>query len=166
MSSSERLSRFIVHRELRVLDWVQTGKAHSEARCEKVSKGEVCPRCAEFSCSVYDRRWVKIKDAPIRNTSIKLLIRKCRFYCKKGKKPFTEPVEGILPRKRTTQRLQRAVTNARQKYSCLKDVRKDFRCSTSYIYRAFYSQLKIETGRKLNYAWPKTIGIDEHFFTR
>lgn len=166
MSSVERLSRFIVHRELKILDWVQTGKAHSEARCEKISKGEVCPRCASFSASIYDRRWVKIKDAPIRNTSIKLIIRKRRFYCKQCRKPFTEPVPGVLPRKRTTQRLQRAVTNACQKYSSLKDVRRDFRCSNSYIYRAFYSQLKIETKRKINYPWPKTIGIDEHFFTR
>jgi transposase len=166
MPSVERLSRFIVHRELKILDWVQTGKAHSEARCEKVSKGEVCPRCASFSSSIYDRRWVKIKDAPIRNCSVALIIRKRRFYCKTCRKPFTEPVPGVMPRKRTTQRLQRAVTNACQKYSSLKDVRRDFRCSNSYIYRAFYSQLKIETKRKINYPWPKTIGIDEHFFTR
>ena len=166
MSSIERLSRFIVHRELRVLDWVQAGTAYSEARCEKVSKGEVCPKCACYSESVYDRRWVRIKDAPIRNTSVRLIIRKRRFYCHSCRKPFTEPVPGVLPGKRTTQRLQRAVTNACRKYSCLKDVRKDFRCSNSYIYKAYYSQLKIETKRKVNYPWPKTIGIDEHFFTR
>lgn len=166
MSSIGRLSRFIVHKELRILDWYQSGKAHSEARCEKVSKGEVCTRCARYSTSVYDRRWVKVKDAPIRNTSIKLIIRKRRFYCKTCRKPFTEPVPGVLPRKRTTQRLQRAVTNACQKYSSLKDVRKDYRCSNSYIYKAFYTQLRIEEKRKLNYPWPKTIGIDEHFFTR
>ena len=34
MPSIERLSRFIVHSELKILDWVQTGKAHSEARME------------------------------------------------------------------------------------------------------------------------------------
>lgn len=166
MSSSERLSRFIVHRELKILEWVQTGKAHSEARCEKVSKGEVCRRCASFSSSIYDRRWVKVKDAPIRNCSVALVIRKRRFYCHTCRKPFTEPVPGVLPGKRTTQRLQKAVTNACQKYSSLKDVRKDFRCSNSYIYKAFYSQLRIETKRRINYPWPVTIGIDEHFFTR
>ena len=166
MPSDGRLARFIVHRELRVIDWKQVGKASSEALCEKTSRGEVCTRCATYSESIYDRRWVKIKDAPIRNTSIKLRIRKRRFYCKHCRKPFTEPVPGVLPRKRTTQRLQRAVTNACQKYSSLKDVRKDFRCSNSYIYKAFYSQLKIESGRKVNYPWPKVIGIDEHFFTR
>lgn len=166
MSSSERLSRFIVHRELKILEWVQTGKAHSEARCEKVSKGEVCRRCASFSSSIYDRRWVKVKDAPIRNCSVALVIRKRRFYCHTCRKPFTEPVPGVLPGKRTTQRLQKAVTNACQKYSSLKDVRKDFRCSNSYIYKAFYSQLRIETKRRINYPWPVTNGIDEHFFTR
>lgn len=166
MSSAERLSRFIVHKELKVLDWYQSGQAHSEARCKKVSKGEVCPRCATFSESIYDRRWVKVKDAPIRNTSISLIIRKRRFYCKTCRKPFTEPVDGILPGKRTTQRLQRNIANACKKYSSLKDVRKDFRCSNSYIYKAFYSELRLQEKKNLNYPWPKTIGIDEHFFTR
>ncbi len=166
MSSIDRLARFITHSELKILDWVQAGKAHNLARCEKISSQEVCTRCAQASSSIYDHRWVKVKDAPIRGKSVSLLIRKRRFYCKTCRKPFTEPVPGVLPRKRTTQQLQRAVTNACQKYSSLKDVRKDFRCSNSYIYKAFYSQLKIETKRKLNYSWPKTIGIDEHFFTR
>lgn len=166
MSSIEKLARFITHRELKILSWEQDGKAHSLATCEKLSIGEVCPRCAQFSKSNYDRRWVKIKDAPIRNSGIVLLIHKRRFYCKSCRKPFTEPVPGVLPRKRTTQRLQRAVTNACRKYSSLKDVRKDFRCSTSYIYKAFYSQLKIDTKSRVNYPWPSTIGIDEHFFTR
>jgi len=166
MSSGENLAHFIVHPELKILRWERCGTAYSEARCEKTSPGEVCRRCAKLSTSIYDRRWVRIKDAPIRNTSVRLVIRKRRFYCHTCRKPFTEPVPGVLPGKRTTQRLQRAVTNACQKYSSLKAVRKDFRCSNSYIYKAFYSQLKIECGRKLNYAWPKTIGIDEHFFTR
>ena len=166
MSSIDRLARFITHSELKILDWVQAGKAHNIARCEKISTQEVCTRCAQASTVIYDHRWVKIKDAPIRGKSVNLLIRKRRFYCKTCRKPFTEPVPGVLPRKRTTQGLQRAVTNACQKYSSLKDVRKDFRCSNSYIYKAFYSQLKVETKRKINYPWPKTIGIDEHFFTR
>ena len=166
MSSIDRLARFITHSELKILDWVQAGTAHNIARCEKTSSHEVCTRCAQKSSAIYDHRWVRIKDAPIRGSSVVLVIRKRRFYCKTCRKPFTEPVPGILPRKRTTQRLQRAVTNACQKYSSLKDVRKDFRCSNSYIYKAFYSQLKIETKRKINYPWPKTIGIDEHFFTR
>lgn len=166
MSSIDRLARFITHSELKILDWVQAGTAHNIAKCEKTSSHEVCTRCAQKSSAIYDHRWVRIKDAPIRGSSVVLVIRKRRFYCKTCRKPFTEPVPGILPRKRTTQRLQRAVTNACQKYSSLKDVRKDFRCSNSYIYKAFYSQLKIETKRKINYPWPKTIGIDEHFFTR
>lgn len=166
MSSIDRLARFITHSELKILDWVQAGTAHNIARCEKTSSHEVCTRCAQKSSAIYDHRWVRIKDAPIRGSSVVLVIRKRRFYCKTCRKPFTEPVPGILPRKRTTQRLQRAVTNACQKYSSLKDVRKDFRYSNSYIYKAFYSQLKIETKRKINYPWPKTIGIDEHFFTR
>jgi hypothetical protein len=59
MPSIDRLARFVTLRELKIFSWEQDGKAHSVARCEKVSRGEVCPRCAHFSDASYDRRWVK-----------------------------------------------------------------------------------------------------------
>jgi hypothetical protein len=33
---------------------------------EKVSPLEVCPKCALPSNAVYDRRWVRLKDDPLR----------------------------------------------------------------------------------------------------
>ncbi len=50
MPSIDRLARFVTHRELKILSWEQNGKAHSLARCEKQSKGEICPSlCQTFS---------------------------------------------------------------------------------------------------------------------
>ena len=74
MSSIDRLARFITHSELKILDWVQTGIAHNVARCEKISTQEVCTRCAQASSAIYDHRWVKIKDAPIRGKSVNLCL--------------------------------------------------------------------------------------------
>ena len=47
--------------------------------CEKVSSLEVCPRCAIPSKSVYDHRWVRMRDSPLRGFSITLKVLKRRF---------------------------------------------------------------------------------------
>jgi len=39
------------------------------------------------------------------------------------------------------------------------------RCSSWMVYKAYYEQLELEV-KKLQYPWPKTIGIDEHSFVR
>lgn len=52
-----------------------------------------------------------------------------------------------------------------EKYSSLKKVREDYRCSSSLLYKVVYEQL----GRKIkqiNYPWPEKLGIDEHFVSR
>jgi transposase len=45
-------------------------------------------------------------------------------------------------------------------------VRKDFRCSSDFLYRALYKELERECREKLNYEWPTELGIDEHAFRR
>jgi len=50
--------------------------------CEKKSEAEVCPRCATLSKSVYDHRWVHIRDEAIHGDHITLKILKRRFWCK------------------------------------------------------------------------------------
>lgn len=135
--------------------------------CKKVSKFEVCPRCATKSSSVYDRRKVRPKDEPIRNKLIILIIEKRRFRCqnKECKKVFTEPIGGVSKGFRTTQRLRSYVRECAVKYMNLKQIKSELRLSNSTIYKAFYQQIELEL-RKVKNPWPKTIGIDEHSFNR
>ena len=107
-----------------------------------------------------------MKDAPVRGQAIILRLKKRRFFCKPCRKPFTEPVQGIGKRHRTTSRYRREVLWAAENFSDLKRVRKSYRCSSGFIYKALFEQLKIRTKAKINYPWPEKIGIDEHFFTR
>lgn len=53
-----------------------------------------------------------------------------------------------------------------ENFSDLKKVRKAYRCSSGFIYKTLYEQVELSLRAKLNYDWPTTIGIDEHFFTR
>lgn len=126
---------------------------------------EVCPRCAQPSSSIYDHRYVTLKDEPMRRSVITLRIKKRRYYCKQCRKPFTEPIQGVMPGRRTTQRYREGLMLACTKYSSLKDVRKDYRCSSSLLYKVLYEQLGLKI-KQIDYPWPKMIGIDEHFVSR
>ena len=78
-----------------------------ELYAEKVSDMEVCPKCATPSRSVYDRRWVTLRDEPLRGAHVMLLIRKRRFSCATCRRPFTEPIPGVRKGYRTTDRYRR-----------------------------------------------------------
>lgn len=134
--------------------------------CEKVSPAEVCPRCATLCQSTYDHRWVKIRDGLIRGRVLRLKIKKRRFFCKTCQKPFTEPVEGILPRRKSTQRMRREIRQACETFVDLKTVRETFQVSNDTVYRALYEQLKYSAQERINTPWPSRIGLDEHGWKR
>ncbi len=132
--------------------------------CKKVSSLEVCPRCASPSKSVYDHRWIRVRDLPVRGDRLTLKICKRRFICKPCNKPFTEPVPGILPGRRTTQRFRAAVMEACEKYTDLKRVGTEFRVSSHFIYDAYYERLRLNLREREGAPWPSAIGIDEHSY--
>lgn len=165
MLQESNLARFIALPELKLTRFI---KEPIRNRCEghKTSEFEVCPKCANPSSVIYDHRYVKIHDAPVRGTDIWLKIKKRRFYCKHCKKPFTEPISGVRKGKRTTERFRRDLLWACENFSDLKRVKKAYRCSNWLVYQTLYEHLEKNLKRHLNYPWPKTIGIDEHFFSR
>lgn len=132
---------------------------------EKTSDAEVCPRCATLSMSIYDRRTVRIKDEPVRDRPVLIVITKRRFSCRPCKKPFTEPVPGVRKGARCTERFRKAVLWACERFSDLKSVRTNYKCSAGFLYKTLYAELEKRRRTRL-YPWPHTIGIDEHFFKR
>jgi transposase len=166
MLSDQKVSRFLLLPELKLTGWSKERTAANTVDTEKVSQFEICPKCASPSNTGYDYRFVTVRDAPVRGISMKLRIKKRRFYCKRCRKPFTEPVQGVAKGQRTTQRYRRTVLWACENFSDLKRVRKAYRCSSGFIYKTLYEQIQLSLKRKLNYPWPTTIGVDEHFFTR
>jgi transposase len=161
---SESLSRGILLPELKFIkDVISNKKRH--VYCEKESKYEVCPKCATKSSTVYDHVFVTIRDAPIRIQHVILKIKKRLFLCKACKKPFREPIQGIVKGFRTTQRLRNHILWAAENYSDLKRVAKYTNSSSWLVYKFFYEQVDLEL-RKYKSPWPKTVGIDEHSFLR
>ena len=162
----ESTEKFILLPELKIVTHWQSDKFRTRYVCKKESEFEVCPKCATKSYSVHDRRWVYVQDQPIRGSGIYLKILKRRFRCPGCKKVFTEPVQGIQKRHRTTHRYRRGLRWACENFIDLKRVQRAYACSAGLVYKVFYEQLEIKTRERKNNPWPKTIGIDEHSFKR
>lgn len=161
----ESLAHFILLPELKLTGRYARKGLQGYLVAKKPGHEEYCPKCATPSRSIYDRRKVRVKDAPIRGQLVVLEITKRRFWCKPCQKPFTEPIQGISKGKRTTARYERHLLWACERFTSLKAVRAEMRCSTSYIYRCLYRQLELKQ-RTRTYPWPKTVGLDEHRFKR
>lgn len=134
--------------------------------CTKEPRPEVCPRCARLCTATYDHRYVEIEDAPVRGFGVRLRIRKRRLWCSACRKPFTEPLPGIMPKRRTTQRFRKSVAWAAENFSDLKRVQRAYKCSNDFIYKALYEQLELKRRMHNEYPFPSTLGIDEHHFRR
>lgn len=132
---------------------------------EKTSTFEVCPKCASISKTIYDHVSITVKDTPIRNKNVLCKIRKRRFFCKKCKSVFREPIAGIYKGFRTTERYRAHISWCCSNFNNLKRVAKYCRCSEWLVYKAHYQKLKQES-QKYQTPWPKSVGIDEHSFVR
>jgi transposase len=164
--AEDSFNRYLVLPELRLLKAQPLGRGGlggTELVAEKVSAMEVCPRCATPSSSVYDRRWVRLKDEPLRTRQTFLRVHKRRFWCAQCKKPFTEPLPGVRKGYRTTERYRRRLLWACEHFSDLKSVRRTYRCSSGLLHRVLYEQLELQRRTRL-YPWPVQVGIDEHLF--
>lgn len=127
---------------------------------------EVCPKCARPSTTMAGKAFSLVREAPLREKPLWLRIEKHRYYCKSCRKPFTEPVQGIWPRRRTTSFFRKAVAKECEFYVNLDLVRRHHSCSSGFIYKVHYEALAIRLKDREGIRWPETLGIDEHFFAR
>ena len=164
--SSDRLSNFVLLPELKLVQSIREDNFNRRLECIKLPKTEFCPSCANPSETTYDHRTVRVKDAPIRGHGISLVIRKRRLWCKLCRKAFTERIPGVRDRKRHTERYEQSVTWAAEHFSDLKQVKRAYDCSSSFLYKSYYSRLERKLGEKINYPWSTSIGIDEHSFKK
>jgi transposase len=160
------VSHFFLLPELDFLKWRYLSNWGCEVSATKRRAVEYCPRCASPSSTTYDSREVILKDHPVRNKMIVLRVRKRRYLCRTCKKPFTESLPGVRKGDRCTDRYRRGLRWASENFSDLKKVQKYFRCSSSAMYRDVYRELELRRRKRLNYPWPKKLGIDEHSFRR
>lgn len=127
---------------------------------------EICPKCATPSSVQAGKAYARVREAPLREKPLWLHITKHRYYCKTCKKPFTEAVSEIWPRRRSTAHFRKTVANDCNHYVNLSLVRKHHSCSSGFIYKVHYDALNTRLRDRCQMKWPEVLGIDEHFFTR
>lgn len=161
----KRLSHQLLLPELEMIEIPAQTRTWAKYRVKSSAIEALCPRCPTMSRSIYDHRICTVKDAPIRDQIVFLLIEKRRFWCKPCCKPFTEYIPGIKKGSRTTERFKRSVVWACENFVDLERVQKAYRVSAGYVFKTLYTRLD-EKLRMRQYPWPSTIGIDEHSFRR
>lgn len=96
-----------------------------------------------------------------------LKIHKHRIYCKDCKKTFVEPVDGVWPRRRTTQRFRKFIGQSCGRMNDMSSVSRFYEVSHGFAYQTYYEQTAVKLREyKSAQKWPEVIGIDEHFFRR
>ncbi len=148
----EKLTRFLMLEDLKIISWNKAREGRFNiVVVEKTSDFEICKKCGSKSKHIFDHRTVNIRDSLIRGKAIYLRVRKRKFFCSTCRKPFTEPVAGIWPKRRSTERYRRNVLWACENFHDLKLVQKSYRCSSGFIYKAVYEQVRLRLKSRLNY---------------
>lgn len=127
---------------------------------------EICPKCGSKSNVRCGKVSVIVREAPIRNDPLWLKIHKHRYYCKSCRKPFTQNVDCVWPKRKTTHHFRKIVSEDCDKYTNLSLVRQEHKCSSGFVYKVHYDNLKTKLNERKNAPWPTVLGIDEHFFSR
>ena len=161
-----QLIKFILGSELKLIRTERRSHGHTWI-VEKVRGAhEICPRCATPSTRRYGRATAMVRDEAVRCQMIWLKVLKHRYYCPTCRKPFTESVPGILPRRRSTQRFRKSILNASHQFTNLSVAARSHHCSRSLVGQIFYEQMEIKLRERRTQRWPSVLGIDEHRFRR
>lgn len=164
MTPGHHLARWCALPELKFMRFRGINQSWFELEMQSESRFRACPKCQQISHSVYDHRWVRLLDSPLRDRRVRLRIKKKRYYCKFCKKPFTELLQGVYQHQRCTDRFDRSIRYYCGSFQNLVQVAQHHGCSRSTIHRRLYPALAKDLRRHLNYPWPKKVGLDENRF--
>lgn len=166
MLTDIHVNRFLVGNKLKLLSMKPFGNGYLW-EVVKIDQENACLRCGSINTVKAGKASSMVREEPVRNTSVWLKIHKHRIYCKDCKKTFTEPVPGIWPRRRSTQRFRKFIGQTCSRMSDLSMVSQIYSVSHGFAYQAYYEQVEIKLREyKSAMKWPEVIGIDEHFFRR
>ena len=152
----------VYHRNFRILRTYGPRQAKT-SRVEYISpRRVVCPQCGKSSLKLYDhysRQAAFINDEGAKRT---FLIKAKRYKCQHCTYLFREPIEGLLPKKRSSEQYRKAITHEYIKNVNNKTISKEFGVSPSTVERIIHERFELKIKESLNYPAPLMIGIDEH----
>lgn len=160
------ISAFLVGNKLKLLSMRIYKRGHLW-EVEKLPQEVACLRCGSVRTVRAGKCTTTVREESIRTQSLWLKIHKHRIYCKDCKKTFVEPVPGIWPGRRSTQRFRKSVASACGRMTDLSTVSRFYKVSHGFAYQVYYEQVETKLReRRDQMKWPEVLGIDEHFFRR
>lgn len=160
------INSFLIGNHLKILS-MRIYKTGHLWEVEKVKTDQPCLRCGSVRTVRAGKCTSTVREEPVRAKEVWLKIHKHRIYCKDCKKTFAEPVPGIWPRRRSTQRFRKCVAQSCGRMNDLSTVSRVYNVSHGFTYQVYYEQTEIKLReQKSRLKWPAVLGIDEHFFRR
>src|SRR5688500_14394056 len=163
---SDHISTFLIGKKLKFISAKKFSKGYLW-EVEKIYSQSPCLRCGSMKTIKSGKCTTTVREEPIREQALWLKIHKHRLYCKLCKKTFTEPVDGIWPKRRSTQRFRKFIAQSCARISDLKTVSSIYKVSHGFTYKVYYEQIEVKLREFKNQVhFPEVMGIDEHFFKR
>jgi transposase len=125
-----------------------------------------CPHCGAQRLRNKGKfiRQVRHQSIGLRNSVLRIQARK--FRCLVCLRYFRQPLPGVLPRHRATQKLKEQVFKLHSQGISQVDLESRFHVSQSTLERYFHEYYWREHQKILHRDCPSVLGIDEHFFSR
>ncbi len=122
----------------------------------------VCPQCGHTTLKHYghySRKAMFINEDGAKRI---LVIKAKRYKCPHCSYLFREPIEGLLPKRQSSQAYRKAIAHEHIKNVNNKTISQEFRVSPSTVERSIHERFQSKIKEALNYPAPLMIGIDEH----
>lgn len=166
MLTEHHINLFLVGNKLKIKS-MRAFKSGHMWEVEKINPGSPCLRCGSVNTVKSGRCTTTVRDEPVRSSPVWLRVHKHRLYCKDCKKIFVEPVDGIWPRRKTTQRFRKFIGQSCGRMNDMSTVSRFYNVSHGFAYKVYYEQTAVKLNEyKSAMSWPEVVGIDEHFFRR
>ncbi len=151
---SPNVAEFFLSKELKFIASKSYKNGFLWDVAKKRNEFELCPKCGSQTNVRCGKVSVTVREAPIREKPLWLKIHKHRYYCKSCRKPFTESVDCVWPKRRTTYHFRKAVADDCESYVSLSLVRKHHYCSSGFLYKVHYDLLKTKMNYRTGISWP------------
>ena len=151
-------------RDLEIKDITYSG-SHILIRARHVGRAR-CPHCGGERLRKKDRvvRHPRHESWGLRTCCLQ--VETFKFQCRGCGRYFNQRVEGLLPRRRTTEPFRREVYQRHRDGICRKTLAERLKIGTATVERCFQDFLGRALAERRAEACPQILGIDEHFFTR
>jgi transposase len=125
-----------------------------------------CPSCQSPNARHKDTFIRKLHHESIGNRRCELHLQAKKFQCLDCGRYYHQRFPGILPYRRSTEGFRRQIFETHRDGICQKRLAEQARIGSATVERIYHQMLQLQVSELKSAPCPRTLGIDEHFFTR